>query len=590
MRKLIFGLLPLLFIGLTSRCTLAEDLEKLKGAVDSLQLVIGTPSFETGVHLDFINAKTKNYINEVEVKVTVSGINSQDVYNNLGVRENPFLSRHGMMELIIDPRKVDTTAMKTTPVDFNVTVEASGYNSVTQRVKLFGAGMEKIAITMIKLTDAPAGISAKSTTSFTSTNSAGRTTTPSVMSMNSGQQAVSIGTGVVMRDAAGNPVTGTVAANVVYFDPTSQAAQDAFPGGLSVTADMGNNATEEIQFVSAGMFDVRLAANGKKVSSFENGGITLKTEIPADMKHPKTGNLIKENDVIELWSQNEGTGKWVFEKMDTVRKVNGKLVLEETVTHLSLWNWDFYYDMCENGPRFVWRGNLTSEWTYGKISAKIDNYWYDKVTYQPVSTLADSYYNYVQLYRVPTNATARFTFSDAGWDPYRKLVFNPSTLDISNLCDGKIYYINVSEQLTPVENITVNFDVSASSATNSQLIIRPNASLYYRLTNNDFYYWNMMYLNNGKATVTLELDKTYEILATFGNNYGSGSLRIEKSGTTKLKVIMTPSIQIGSAVNAGQPVTLEVDRPADNVVTVKYNAVLPDNIFGQLRVKESNLN
>jgi len=96
-----------------------------------------------------------------------------------------------------------------------------------------------------------------------------------------------------------------------------------------------------------------------------------------------------------------------------------------------------------------------------------------------------------------------------------------------------------------------------------------------------------MYLRNGRATITLQLDKPYEIQAAFGNNYGRGSLRIEKSGTTKLKVIMTPNIQIGSVVNAGQPITVEVDKPANNIVTVKYNAVLPDNIFGQLRVKES---
>lgn len=587
MKKLIFGIIPVLFIVLTSRCTLAEDIEKLQGAVDSLALVIGTPSFETGVHFDFINAKTKNYVDEVEVKVTVTGTHSQDVYNNLGVRENPFLSRHGMMELIIDPRKVDTTAMKTTPFEFNVTVEATGYNSVTQKVKLFGSGMEKIAITLIKLNDAPAGISASSTNSFVGTNSSGRTTQQSSINMNAGQQSVTIGTGVGLRDDSGNPVTGTVAASVVFFDPLSEAAQDAFPGGLNVTADMGNNTTEDIQFVSAGMFDLRLTAGGKKVSSFDNGGITLKTEVSPELTNPNTGQPLKENDVIELWSQDEGTGKWVFEKMDTVRKVNGKLVLEETVTHLSLWNWDFYSNMCYNGPRFVWRGNLTSEWTYGKITAKMSNSWYPRISYHPVSTRAGSYYNNVQLYRVPTNVGAQFTFADAGWDAYRKLSFNPSTLNINNLCDGRVYYIDVTEQYTPIENITVNIDVSASSASNSQLVIRPNANVYYRQVGGGYYYWSTMYLRNGRATITLQLDKPYEIQAAFGNNYGRGSLRIEKSGTTKLKVIMTPNIQIGSVVNAGQPITVEVDKPANNIVTVKYNAVLPDNIFGQLRVKES---
>ncbi|MDP3443549.1 MAG: hypothetical protein Q8T08_11885, partial [Ignavibacteria bacterium] len=214
MKKISLGLLPLLFIVLTSRCTMADDIEKLKGTVDSLQLVIGTPSFETGIHLDFINAKTTDYIDDAEIKVTVSGKNAADLYNNLGVKENPFLSRHGMMELIVDPRLVDTTAMKTTPLEFDLTVSVTGYNQGTQRVRLFGAGMEKYSIVLIKLDDTPAGISASNTTNFASAGSNGKTTQQNSVNMNAGQQSISIGAGVGLKDAAGNPVSGTVAASV----------------------------------------------------------------------------------------------------------------------------------------------------------------------------------------------------------------------------------------------------------------------------------------------------------------------------------------------------------------------------------------
>lgn len=47
---------------LFSECTLNEDLTNLKSSVSDLKLFIGTPEFKTGVHLDFIDAKTNAYI------------------------------------------------------------------------------------------------------------------------------------------------------------------------------------------------------------------------------------------------------------------------------------------------------------------------------------------------------------------------------------------------------------------------------------------------------------------------------------------------------------------------------------------------
>lgn len=589
MKKLLLGLLPVLCILLTSRCTLAEDIEKLQGAVDSLGIVIGTPTFETGVYLDFINAKSKNYVDEVEIKVNVTGTDGQYVYNNLGVREDQFLSRIGMMELVIDPRKVDSVSMLTTPLEFNVTVQAEGYNPVTQKIKLFKPGMQMTAITLVKLDDAPEGISASVTNNFVGTNSSGRTTQKGEITMNSGEQSITINEGVVMRDEAGNPVTGTIAASAVFFDPLSQAAQDAFPGGLTVVADMGDNTTEDIRFVSAGMFDLRLTAGGKNVSSFDNGGITLKTEVSPELINPNTGQPLKENDVIELWSQDEGTGKWVFEKMDTVRNVNGKLVLEETVTHLSLWNWDFYYNTCEYGARFVFRGNIDSDRMRAEITAVIDGQSFDEQKRVRISTVPGNHYNEIILSRVPSNTPAKFTFEDGGGDRTVQLTFNPSTLDISNVCDGQTYYIDVTDEKAN-EIIKVNFDLQATSASNSRLIIRPNATIYYRPAGEANASWNTAYLSNGQTTIDLPLAVTYEIQAAFGNNSGKGTLRIERDGSSRVNVIMTPDIEIGSGGTTAEPITLNVARPSSNTIRVRYTAVLPDNVFDVLRVKESSFN
>jgi hypothetical protein len=584
MRKLFLGLLPVLLIVLTSRCTLAEDIEKLKGAIDSLNLVVSTPSFETGIHLEFINGKTKDYVNDAKIEVTVSGQNAAYVYNNLGIKENPFTTGLGLMELVIDPRQVDTTTMKTSPLVVDLTITADGYNPVTQRVRLFSEGMKKYSITMIKLNDAPEGVTVASKTNFISASINGKTLTPSTVTMNSGEQSISIAPGVTLKDENGKPVTGAITASVVYFDPVSQEAQDAFPGGLNVSAQMDDDSVEEIQFVSAGMFDVRLTAGGTSVKSFEDGGITLRTTVPETLINPNTGQPIKENDVIELWSLDEGSGQWKFEKMDTVRLEKGELILEETVTHLSMWNWDFFWNACSNGPRFIWRGNLSKEYNYVSVSSKMANTFYNYNRTVTFNTRANNYFNNLQLYNVPRNVATTFTFSDAGWDPTRQLSFNPSTINISNMCNGEVHFIDVTEAVSTVENITVNLEVSASSASNQQLIIRPNATMYYRQLSG-FTFWNYMYLRNGKTSIVVQLGRDYQLAGSFGNYYGYGNLKVENIGANKLKLTITPTIQFGTGSQTGTPLVMEMDKPTNNEITVKYNAELPDNIFNQLRTR-----
>lgn len=570
----------LLFSGIfLSKCTLTDDLNQLQDAIDSLYIVIGTPEFTTAVHIEFIDASSNEYISGQDVEVQISGKNASAIFSNMGTKESTFIAKHGFLDLIVNPAVVDTNAMKTTPIEFDVSVKSNQYRSVTQRVRLFSDGRTDVIIKLINLSNTPEGVTAAINNNFTATLPDGRTLQSAAIAMNGGQQSVTIPAGIVLKDANGNAISGTVKSEIIYFDPTSESAQDAFPGGLNVSARMEDNSTEEIQFVSAGMFTISLTAGNQTVKTLENGGITLKTTVPESLINPNTGLPVKDGDVIELWSLNEGSGEWVFEKMDTIYMVGGQLVLEETVTHLSSWNWDFFYSACSLGPKFIWRGNLTTKSAYAKITAKSPNLYSAKVTYQFVDP-ASSWFNHVQLYNTPRNVVTDFTFEDAGFDASRRLSFNPSTLRINNLCAGGTYIINVSETIIPSEMVNVNFDLTATSASNSQIVIKPNAYFYYRSPSVNW--WYSFYLRNGKTTLELRLGQTYTILGYFGNNYGQGTLLVEKAGANEVKVTLTPSIQFASA-SSSNAVSFNLSLPANNTIDIKYNAVLPDNIFNQLR-------
>ena len=83
---------------------------------------------------------------------------------------------------------------------------------------------------------------------FTTTGVNGKTLNSSTQTLNAGKQTVVIPKDVILKDATGAPVTGTLKSEIVFFDPTSAAAQNAIPGTLSVDATMSNGNAQNIKF------------------------------------------------------------------------------------------------------------------------------------------------------------------------------------------------------------------------------------------------------------------------------------------------------------------------------------------------------
>lgn len=576
MKRFLFKL-PFVFLILLlfTRCNLADDLKVLQTQMDSLQIVIGTPEFNTLVKVEFVDARTDNNIINNTVNVQVVGKDASNIYSNIGTRETNHTTNHGMLLLVVDPKVVDTTAMKTNPIEFDLVVSANGYASTTQRVFLHQAKLNRVIVRLTNLSTPPQGVSVAVNNGFATAGQDGRTTTSALQSMNSGSQTVTVPAGVILKDEQGNRISGTVRSEIIFYDPVSEDAQNAFPGGTSVTATLPNGTTGQVEFVSAGMFTVNLTAGNRQVSTFENGGLNLRTVVPPTLINPNTGLPIKAGDKIEMWSRDKGSGEWVYEKTSTVKLENGQFILEETVTHLSDWNWDFFFNSCVIGPRFVFKGNVSGNFSFVEVLSRLQNTNFDKVTYINLNT------GYLQLYYVPNNLSATFEFKDAGWDPNRTLTFTPSRLNISNLCNGQVYEITVTENvLSTSKTVTVNLNLSASSATNAQFVIRPNAYIYFSPVN--IAQWSLFYINNGRATVDFVLGTDYQILGYFGNNYGMGTLRLDPVGTTQLRVSMTPNINFTST-SVPETISFVIPLPANNIIDITYNAVLPDRIMNQLR-------
>jgi hypothetical protein len=561
----VLALVPLLF----SRCTLTEDLTKLQSSLDSVKIIIGTPEFKSLVHFEFVDAKTKAYITDVAV-VKVSGKNASAVYSNLGQKTSTYSSMMGMLDLVIDPHQVDTATILTNPLEFDVTTSLAGYINVTKKVVFNENKIQVVTIPLIKISDAPVGVSVSEKINFASSSATGALQATATETMNAGAQTIEIPKNVVLKDGAGNPVTGAVKSQIVFYNPTDSTAQAAIPGGLSVSAKQADGTTEDIQFVSAGMFGVSLTAGDKEVKTFENGGIRIKTKLDPAMINPNTNAPIKENDVIEMWSKNEGSGEWVFEKMDTVRKVGADLVLEETVKHLSSWNWDFFTDACTLGPKIIFKGNVSK--VTGTISTNVYAWSFHKQE-QFTAIPGDPNYGFIQMLRMPKNKPAIITF--ASTTP--GVTFTPSTLSINNLCGGT-YEVTINS--TNTNTLTVMADLGLSSSSQPNLIIKPNATLMLRPTSGSTN-WTINSVRNGIANLSITLGTNYDIYAAYGTSSAMGKLRVDNAPNNMLAVTYTPTVTSGSTATS---VTLPpIPKPQNNTIVVKYNILLPDNVFNLLQ-------
>ncbi|WP_028116070.1 hypothetical protein [Ferrimonas senticii] len=175
-----------------------------------------------------------------------------------------------------------------------------------------------------------------------------------------GAAQLEIGAGVGLMDAEGEPVTGNITANVVYFsnepngNGSNESALDAFPGGLAPDVILDESGEPdpdlaEVVFTSAGFTAIQLQSDSGQVVSEFSEPVDLSFAVSADSVNPDTGELLQTGDEIPLWSFDETSGQWSAEGRATVGSLDADSNTFSVVTqidHLSYYNLDFYGRRC----------------------------------------------------------------------------------------------------------------------------------------------------------------------------------------------------------------------------------------------------
>lgn len=301
---------------------------------------------EVTASADFVTAPSEFYIfdastNQPEaamenVAVTVTGPAAPYIYNAGGKKS--FVINNGIVQVCFRRGTVVSEAM---PLKFNVVVAIAGYITKVYPVTLTSIDPVTQKVFLVNLNNLPKGSAKISATTTTDNN--GTTTSETIVTLptNANKTEVAeltIPSGVTMKDKDGNPVTGTLAVNVLQFAGGQQQALDAFgnKGGNNIKDINGNTLTETV-IAPLGWLNINITAGGKEVKTFSSP-VKGKIGIPAGLVNPITGTEYKEGDAISVLSKEDDGTEFKKEANTTLQKAtDGSLFAELNITHLSGW-------------------------------------------------------------------------------------------------------------------------------------------------------------------------------------------------------------------------------------------------------------
>lgn len=589
---------------LFTSCSLSDDIAAITESLDSLKISVGTPRFNTGVNIVFVDAKTKKLIESKSISVSVNGKDASSVYNNIGGKESPYIRKWGMLDLIIDPHKIDSATLREKPIYFLISATIDGYMPTDKPILISEVGKQRVIVEMINEQAPPEGVSIQKFENVFTTGNDGRVTKSSVINIfapassvvnrraavRSAEDALftlEIPEGVVLKGFNNQVLVGQAIISVynTEFSPDNQSYME--PRKITRDPKANNQYEYDHWYFPFGNRQVYITIvdkdnNWNSVASIENGHLKLTTAIPTTFYNRETRKIIAENDILEksypYLDTNYYVVKWDKVAKDTVKKVDGKLYLVEKVDK---WEqlycyWGYDKPVCNDWPYFNLTGNFKTNPNF-LVQMYSDDY---KVESYDVSGVISNETKRGLGFGYPPAGTVKYLFLNSEQNEDVILEYTPN--EIIHNCDRGEFTINVKETLKPgVEFIKLNFDLSVSSKT-SQITFKPNLDLYL-LSENSTLIANQFQLINGQTSLPVVVGKKYKIWLGFYSWMGDARLMVEKTGSDTYKVTLNAMkfSDDGSSQPAGELIFLP-KKTADGSIDVRYNAEIPDDMFSAL--------
>jgi len=580
-----------------ARCTLNDDLGKITDSLDSLQVMIGTPQFNTSVHIEFVDAKTNEPISNKNVTVSIDGRDAAFVYNNLGSKQASYTSIWGMLDLVIDPHKADTNSMSTDPIEFQITSTLEGYVSATNTVFISQEGNQTVTIPMINLNNPPDGFFIAEKEISVTVNEDGSLSEDIVVDFNATGPT---GMKKVKGESASENIVPvlTIPKGVKFWGQSPNGSEGSINKytSLKVKVEKVNFPTDgefkpySFRYAYTGWFleygstrftimatvPTVLAPNLTRdviwtVQKVLTGNLGITLFLPPNFINPETNAIIKENDIISrvIFTYNQTI---LREKQEVVKKINGKLAITSDFNPGQYgfdWgqSWGYLIPTCGfTGPKFTFTSdpdvvdyvNFSSHVFYDKRKTP---HGYGQLSYNP------KVFQQLGFIRLPSS---RVDVAFTAKGPYK---FTPDTVTLDNPCENKTYTIRIQKDLSNSDWLTLNLDLELASESKN-FVIKPSTNIYYFSPGLN----SSIRIINGKASFSVKKGLEYVFQVPFGDSGAQGFLKVEDDTPTTYKVTFTP--QMNSNSNNKSEVII-VPKTDSKEITIKYRVIIPDKIFNQ---------
>lgn len=324
-------------LGLVVGCQTIKDIQNIDPLKDVIFKLNYQPA-KTQLQGLVVDAKTGLPL-QIPIQVTIGGKDAGRAITFEGKALTTYKAPKG--DIFIGLTGVEPT--QTSPADIRVVVDADGYAASSINLSITKSLNDPFQIRLAKFDAPPAGVASSALS--TPASASGVLTTQRVVEVTtaaSGSMAampltVTIPANTTLKDSKGAPVSGNVTTSVMAFNGQSPDARQAFPGGLLAPLAKNAQGKRDVK----GLFSpVSFAAiemrnpTGQLVSTFSQPA-SIQMGVPATTFNSSTGQRIKANDQLEVYSYDELTGSWTYERNVAVRQASNGFLADVPITHLS---------------------------------------------------------------------------------------------------------------------------------------------------------------------------------------------------------------------------------------------------------------
>lgn len=511
------GLLSML--GLLIGCQVLKDMGNIK-PLDGVIFKLNYQPAKAQVQGLVLDAKTSEPLS-IPVRVSILGKDASRTVTFSGKAQTSYIAPKGDVFIGLNGAEPTLTA----PADLLVVLQAEGYVASSSNLSLTKSLNNPFFVRLLKRSAPPAGVAAQTATVITS--SSGTLLTNQVIDLKIPTAVspiplqVSLGANTVMKDDKGQLVTGNLTAWVVAYSSQSQDALLTFPGGLSapVTRNAQGATGVKGRFNPVGFVSIELkSGRGQAVASLSQPALVQMT-ISATSYNPQTNQVIKAGDNLEVYSYNDTTGEWTYERTVVAIGQAGLLAVAIPMTHVGSY--------VLTTPRSVETCQLDLK--VGTLPAN-HSYLADLISFQGANQDRP-----LVIERTPSVSGDQLAITLINKQRYELKITDPlNGYLIGHL--GKFTHTctrgvttAVSVPITPpAYSVNANFTIKAVCENGKRIEVYPTTNLYVRETANPSAMLASTLLKDGKGTLTgLTPNTNYQALVyyegAFSKPFNSGS-------------------------------------------------------------------